>query len=603
MVISDFNCKNCNCIDIILSVGQEIISQYDIEKIIHTCYNQINTIINVPLLAIGIFDSGKNILQFYGKNDLDSEIKTGMLEIENNTIWSVRCFQNSEEIIFNSHKDDETMKFSKVLFNVKDARRKSFIYIPLLSKSKKIGVITFQSFTKNAFKSYHINILRSIANYVSVAIENAQYFNKIEMQNIEMQSIIENMEDIIDARTAEIELQKITLEKQAVQLQSANKELEILSIVAKKTENAIMIMDNKGNIIWINDYFTKIYKYNLTNFLRVRGKNIKQTSFNPNIVTDFNECIKTKKAVYYEALNIKENGESIWTQTSLTPIVNDSNEITHLVTIDSDITKIKHAEQSILEKSQQIQSSIEYASKIQRAAFPSIDSINKILPNNFIFWKPLNIVSGDFYWIKKKHQYTFIVMGDCTGHGVPGALLTMLGCSLMEQIITNYIHETSAEVLSKLNILFEQRFRHWVMGTEVFDGMDVAICIFDSNQNIVQFSGANQDLLCVYSNGYTQYKGNRTCIGCTDKNEICFDTYTIPIIPNQTLYLFSDGFSSQFGGPDGKKYMKRKLIDFLNSLKNISVQNQKKLLSQEFESWKGTEYQQTDDILIVGFSL
>lgn len=596
------SCDECRYIDIIGNIGKEILTQLDFDKILYSCYEQINTIVDAPLFAIGIHNSENNELQFYGlKNQFDSII-TGDLSLNDSQIWSVRSFTNSEEIIINEYTDSQNMYFSKILFSEEDAKRKSFLYVPLIYKSKTIGVLSLQSFHANAFNTQQINIIKIIANYMSIAIENTNYVNEINVQKNHLSTVIENMEEIISARTFEIEQQKKQLEEQSETLHKSNEELTFLSIVAKETENAIMIMDSFGHVLWINDYFTRIYGYTFNSFLKIRGSNIRQTSFNPEIDTILTKCITTKKAVTYSAYNIRENGDGIWTQTSLTPIIDEFGNIINLVTIDSDITNIKNAEELIKEKSNEILQSIEYASRIQRAAFPSLKSINEILPNNFIFWKPLDILSGDFYWLKRKGNYTVIVMGDCTGHGVPAALLSMLGCSFMEDIINNYIDENAGEIIDRLQVLFDQRFRHWVMGAGLYDGMDVAVCVINNEMQTLDFAGANQDLLIIENEDFLQISGNRRSIGKQPNDEnITFTNHTLTNCNEKLFYLFSDGFSSQFGGELGKKYLKKRFVNFIHSISNKSFAEQNIELKIELENWLGKDYPQIDDVLVMGF--
>jgi PAS domain S-box-containing protein len=575
-------------LNLIVNIGKEILLQDKAEEILEVSHFQINKIFDIPLMAIGIFNQAENRLDFIGHQGVKSPIINGSLSLENDNHWSVKCFKNSEEIIISKYHSETKMSFSKVLFQVDDSKRKSFLYLPLIAKSKTIGVLTLQSFKENEFTGNEVNFIRIITNYISIAIENACNVYQLKMRQNELQSIIENMEELIIARTLELE--------------QKNKELERISIVAEKTENAIMLMDEKGNILWINDYFTLIYGYSLAEFIKVRGNNILQTSFNPDISSLLSTCIMEKRAVYYDALNVKCNGQKIWAQTSLTPILGPDGNIKHLVTIDSDITSIKNVEEKLLERNNEIMESLEYARRIQRAAFPSIDYINKIIPRNFIFWKPLDIVSGDFYWTRQKNNRIVIVVGDCTGHGVPGALLSMMGCSFLEEILSDYSNENAADILQKIQFLFEKRLRQRVMGTTVNDGMDVGICVIDLPAKTLSFAGANLDLVFV-DNSLHQFKGNRMCIGRQSVTNYSFTNHVLNIDKDYTFYMFTDGYYSQFGGEKGKKFKKSCLLGVLEQINGLAFPEQKNKLKNILNNWMQSQYSQIDDILIFGFKI
>lgn len=581
-------CGTCEAFDRMVQIGTEILLQPTIEGILQASHSHIHRLFDIPLMAIGFYNEESSHLDFIGHHYIQSRIITGSLPLYDTQIWAVRCFTNSEEIIISHVEEPSELRFSKILFKEDDALRKSFLYIPLRVKNITIGILTLQSFKENEFSGTEVNFIRSITNYISIAVENVVNIKKLHHKHNDLEAIIENMEDLIHTRTYELEQKK--------------NELERLSIVAQKTENAIMIMDEFGNIEWINDFFTNIYGYSLTTFLKIRGTNILQTSFNPHIKELFEQCIRTKKAVYYQALNIKFNGEHIWTQTSLTPVLDSCRNITHLVTIDSDITAIKKAEQLVLEKNKEIVQSIEYASTIQRAAFPSIEYIERVLPQHFILWKPRDIVSGDFYWVKQKEDITIVVVGDCTGHGVPGALLSMMGCSFLDEICAEYTIESASDIIDKMQKLFELRFRQKVMGKEIADGMDIGVYIINKKNQTVSFSGANHDLICV-NKSLQHIRGNRMCVGGNKTDDYTFTNITLPIESDTTYYMFTDGYHSQFGGLQEKKFMKKNLIFLFEKMRTYELIEQKKILSTTLEIWMQDFDQQIDDILIVGFRI
>lgn len=435
-------------------------------------------------------------------------------------------------------------------------------------------------------------------------------------QNNEVTNIIAIDKDISKRKEAELEAlrRKEEIEKQAKHLEEVNAKLERLSIVARKTENGIMIMDAKGNIQWINQYFTKIYGYTFEVFLEKRGRNILETSFNPNIGEVLKRCLETKKPQTYSAPNVKQNGKEVWTQTTLTPVLNNKDEIEYLVTIDTDITKRKLAEAKVKKQNADITDSIKYARKIQKAIQPTEKNLNSLFLEYFILNKPRNIVSGDFYWVKKvkkeKHELIILAVADCTGHGVPGAFVSMLEISLLEDIISNNfvtgeISKTS-EILDRLRERTKQTLNQNGNENNTKDGMDIALCIIDKKNKQIQFSGANNPLYRIYTNNDRQkelkvYKPTKNPIGLYLREKEFKET-VFRYSENELLYLFSDGIIDQFGGEKGRKFMAKNFKNLLLKISHEDMKTQMKTINNTIANWR-KGFEQVDDILVMGIKL
>ena len=205
-------------------------------------------------------------------------------------------------------------------------------------------------------------------------------------------------------RTAEIEQQQEEIRAQAEQLERQNRELEKLSTVVRETHNAVMIMDSRGNFEWVNRSFEKIYGYSFSELIEARGKSLIDASASPNIKKIFSVLRKKKETIIYESLMISKQGEQVWSQTTLTPILDENNEIIKIVGIDTDITEQKKAEEKIKKQrdenarqKEEITDSIQYAKRLQKAIFPSKELLRENLQEYFILHLPKSIVSGDFY--------------------------------------------------------------------------------------------------------------------------------------------------------------------------------------------------------------
>jgi serine phosphatase RsbU (regulator of sigma subunit) len=388
---------------------------------------------------------------------------------------------------------------------VGDRNSQSIIYLPIFTKTRCSGVISVQSFEKNQYTEYHLDILRNLAVYASIALNNAEIYYQIEFQK------------------EEIRTQRDTLKEQRDLAQHQKRE-----------------------------------------------------------ITD----------------------------------------------------------------------SINYASCIQKAMLPPDEDIRKILGNNyFILNKPLDIVSGDFYWIAKKANKTIIVTADCTGHGVPGAFLSMLGISLLNEIIVTKGVTNAGEILIKLrqNLI---KSLHQKGGThDTHDGIDMALCIFDFEERKLQFAGANSSLYFVYQPDNTNsdsleskneihenplltsrlksitYEGariepasnnvkilskdhhklihirpDRMPVVVHHKKSKAFSNYNFKLKSDDSIYCSTDGYPDQFGGNRIKKYSTKRFKDMLLSIQDYSMKIQKEIIEETHLKWKG-ENNQIDDILVIGIKV
>jgi len=251
--------------------------------------------------------------------------------------------------------------------------------------------------------------------------------------------------------------------------------------------------------------------------------------------------------------------------------------------------------------------SINYTRRIQLAVFPREEFINEFFSEHFVLFKPRNIVSGDFYWIKQVEKYIFLAVADCTGHGVPGAFMSMMGNAFLNEIIGKDNSLTPGEILDKLRNLIKKTLRQSYKTSNVNDGMDIALIKLNLQTRELEYAGAHHPLICVQKDPVSglsvtlEIKGDRMPIGIYIR-EKPFTTHTLKLAPDDMLYLFSDGFSDQFGGPDKNKYMIVPFINFLSSLSHLNVTEQKAKLNMELKTWMKNN-KQLDDILIVGIRI
>jgi serine phosphatase RsbU (regulator of sigma subunit)/Tfp pilus assembly protein PilF len=272
-------------------------------------------------------------------------------------------------------------------------------------------------------------------------------------------------------------------------------------------------------------------------------------------------------------------------------------------TITSANEELKQLNEITGRQKDEIISSILYAHRIQSAILPPEAYITEVLNENFVLFKPKEIVSGDFYWIKQVKHYIILVAADCTGHGVPGALLSMLGIShLNEIVITREIIQAN-QILNELRKQIKHSLRQTGKKEESRDGIDLAICVIDSKTNIMQYSGANNPLYVIStSNGEAElkeYKADPMPVGVHFISDKSFTNHEIKLGIGDTFYIFSDGFVDQTGGSDNSRFMSQKFKKLLLDINDRPMYEQKEILEQTLKDWMGMNPQR-DDILVIG---
>ncbi len=445
------------------------------------------------------------------------------------------------------------------------------------------------------------------------------------------------MEDLVIERTQEIrqtneELLSIqeALEFQNKRLLDNERKLLKLSVAVENSANTIVITDKYGNIEYVNKKFEILTGYL---FDEVKGKNPKALNSGHHSKEHFINLwdnIKSGKTWSGEFLNKKKNGELYWESATITPVNDDTGE-TFYIAIKEDITKRKKAEQELInannelntqkelleQKNKSIIDSINYASRIQNALLPNDEFLKQVLPDFFVYYLPKDIVSGDFLWINQLENGVLIAAGDCTGHGVPGAFMSMLGISLLNDITKEFLRPDL--ILNNLRERILKSLQHNNNSNALNDGMDMAVINLQFAKMKMQYAGAMNSVYIVRSEAIEiqehenikisnlndifliDIKADAMPVGLFRKMKD-FNLQSIDLLNNDKIYLFSDGYVSQFGEISGRKYMTFRLKNLLMQGYKENMASQKQLLEDEFQQWKG-DSQQIDDILIIGIEI
>ncbi|MDQ3046011.1 MAG: SpoIIE family protein phosphatase [Bacteroidota bacterium] len=261
-------------------------------------------------------------------------------------------------------------------------------------------------------------------------------------------------------------------------------------------------------------------------------------------------------------------------------------------------SEITEQKKLIEEKNKDITDSINYAKRIQEASLPDPNSLSDLFPESFILFKPKDIVSGDFYWFAELKGKKIVVAADCTGHGVPGALMSMIGTNILTKVVIEEGISSPAEILNRLNQEVRKTLKQTASTSETRDGMDIAIVCIEADQ--VEYAGAHRPLWRITNNCcLEEIKANKFSIGGIQQEEKQFQQHTIPLKKGEMIYLFSDGYADQFGGPSGKKLMTKNLKELLLKMNELSMIDQKNKLNTTIEEWRCNR-EQIDDILIIG---
>ena len=246
--------------------------------------------------------------------------------------------------------------------------------------------------------------------------------------------------------------------------------------------------------------------------------------------------------------------------------------------------------------------SIKYASQIQSSMMPGSELFKKSFSDFFVLNKPKDIVSGDFYWISAKDNITIVAVTDCTGHGVPGAFMSLLGIGLLNEIINDLNIVQPNLILNNLRDGVIKSLAQSGEDNETMDGMDIALITVDRKNQTLQYSGAFNSLILIRNNNLSEIRGDRMPVGFSLNTDIPFTNHEIEVKANDSVYLFSDGYKDQYGWRNKRKLKHNKFLELLLSIQNVPMKAQKILLENNLKNWMG-DLEQIDDILVVGVQI
>lgn len=402
------------------------------------------------------------------------------------------------------------------------------------------------------------------------------------MANPAIHGFILNSRDITERRRAELE-QRMRSKMQAL---------------SENSPDLITRLEHES-ISYINPVIEAYSGTGPENFL---NKKVNETDLDKSVLDRWLEIVEqvnaTNDKVATEMDFPSEMGQRVM-QVNAIPEFDEFNKLESVLVVSHDITERKMIELEVQNKNKKITESINYAKRIQNAILPNTRVINRALPDSFILYKPRDVVSGDFPWYVQIKDEIFIAAVDCTGHGVPGALLSLIGYFLLNDIVRSRKISEPGKILDLLDEGVTTTLRQDEDATTK-DGMDIALCKISLNTRQVEYAGAHRPLYIVKSGTMDEVKGNKFPIGGgIFKNQTNFTNHKMKLNKGDSIYFSSDGFPDQFGGPEGRKFGPRRVRETIARVHGRPMREVMDIFDQEWESWRGSQ-KQTDDVLLIG---
>lgn len=615
-------------------IGRTITSSLSVERIVDTVYTEVNKLMDASVFWIGTHNEQRNVIEFKGAKEKGKKLPPFHIDLKEKERIAVWCYNRETEVFINDFETEYSRYVSNLGKPVAGDQPSSVIYLPIFSKEKTIGVLTVQSFSKNAYNENHLNLLKNMAIYIGIALDNAVLY--------------ENLEDKVKERTFEVVKQKEEIEEQHKRIQKAYKNIELLSGIGREitltlsleevvervyeSVNKLMdaaafgigiyhaeqahiefigametgqklpvfyhkMQDEKRYSVWslkhraevvINDHEQEYAKYIPEKKPPAVGKEPESLIYLPLIISDRPVGVITVQSFLKNA----------YSEYHLNMLKSLAVYVAIALENAEAYRQIHFQKEEIQKSSQKMRASINYGKRIQRAILPKPSQIRESFSDAFILFKPRDIVSGDFYWFLERDGKKFLAAVDCTGHGVPGAFMSMIANELLNEIVGLLKIDEPDEILNELHIAVRKELKQLETGNR--DGMDLTMCVVDEKAGTISYAGAKNPLVYVKNHRIYKINGDKLPVGGVRKsNQRRFTKHVLLTDDVDCFYLFSDGYQDQFGGPDNRKFMSKRFRELLFKISDLGMPEQKSALTEALMSWQGYR-RQTDDILVLG---
>lgn len=540
--------------------------------------------------------------------------------------------RNAEQMKLTQNELEETnRKLGSQINEVERARNRLYSLLENASEVISIynqnGIITYESpsiihilgytpeelIGKNGFNIYDDDGNKKIKVAFDNLIENPDkpvsfelLFKKTDEEEIWLETIGRNLLNNPAINGIIFNTRDITVRKIAERAQRMSGRMQALS---ENSPDMIVRVNTEGKFFYANPMAQEFISLGSRQLI---GNNINEVQLPTEIKEAFSNALSKilNEPIKLETeTNFPIAGENISriVQFNAIPELNESNELETILFVAHDITEQKQIQIEIEQKNKSITESINYARRIQTAILPTEKKIQQLLPKSFMFYLPRDVVSGDIPWIYTQDNIIYIAAIDCTGHGVPGALLSFIGYFLINNIVSTKGKDLNAgQILDLLHQDVRKTLKQDTPDAEARDGMDIALCKIMYEKNELDFAGAHRPLYLVDKNqDFIQYKGTLKAIGgipMKNRKEKNFLNYKIKFNSKDKLFFFSDGYADQIGGVNNDKFKNTKIKDLIEANKQANIQDFYGLFQSNFYSWKGTN-KQIDDVLLLGVEL
>jgi transcriptional regulator with GAF, ATPase, and Fis domain len=634
-------------VKLLSEIGKQIISSLSVEKIIETAYENINQLMDASSFWIGIYNSTMETLDYPLGIEKGKFLPFAFYDLSDDERLPVWSFKNQKEAFVNDYLKEYNNYIPDAIppMPIAGDMPESSIWLPLISKDKKsLGVITIQSFSKNAYTEYHLDIVRNLAVFTSIALENALMYESVELKVIQRTTEVVKQKEEIEKTYENVKL----LSEIGQQITSC---LSVEKIIETAYESINKLME--ASVFWIGIYQEKDQCIHFPGGIE-KGEKVPLFTISLKDVDKLAIwCFENQKSVLINDLRMEFRnylphltsygaviGE-IPNSIIYLPLVSKTNRKVGVITVQSfnknaysayqvNILKslavfvdialenalmYEQVEQKVIlrtaqvvkqkeeleEKNKDITDSINYAKKIQEALLPPLHTMKELFPDSFIFFRPRDIVSGDFYWFAEKNGRRIIAAVDCTGHGVPGAFMSMIGNSFLNEIVNERGIVQPNLILGELRKLVIRSLKQDELESASNDGMDISLLSFlqKGNDTEVEWAGANNPLWMIRKGAFLEWKPDKHPISYFRGEGKPFTSHKIQLQPGDSIFLFTDGYADQFGGPKGKKFKYKQLQEVLLAAESSPMASKEQLLLQSFSQWRGS-LEQVDDVLVVG---
>ncbi len=458
--------------------------------------------------------------------------------------------------------------------------------------------------------------------------------HRIATVNKGMKHVFLRGETIVDEKKQVIGVEGVIQDISTRKEQEEHRNI-LQSVITHANDTVIITQGNEidepgPKIIYVNQAFTNLTGYEAEEVLGKSPRILQGPDTSREELDRLREALEEREACQIEVVNYTKHGHPYWVEMSVVPILDTNGDCTHFISIERDVIERKKNEQVLIELTQilehqvasrtrelqdahellhyhysELKDSLIYAQSVQRSILGTESHLNQLFPMSFIMAESRDLVSGDFMWCHDRGDgLKMAAVADCTGHGLPGALLSMIAHQLLNQSVKVKPLTDPAEILLSVHKELLRIYKPNKQVTYQYNGMDVGLMVIDTNRSLVHFCGARQNLYCVNNGKLSRVRGNKFTIGEQKENQVDKQLYTHKFTyqSGDRFYLSSDGLIDQFGGKNGKKLMSKGFVKLLNKISGLEMSQQGNALRNAFLDWKKNQ-DQTDDVLVMGIDL